>query len=377
MEREKRRLEAVVFDLDDTIMPCKEYYVRARAELLAWMSGIFEPVLSGSFGMKKGSLVKKARSVQRAVEKEGSLTRDVYEIIDDFFKDDEDAGLAWSHLMHAIDLYSASRQSEDWMGRAKRSQGMVLGGSPPFLRLGFELLRHASPDSIPDLTLAAMAHAFKLENTEDFKEFRKQGKEFSSERFPLSCRKTYLQMCELLGTTPEWEHLYKAAEIGRRAFEVTEKLMPGTEAMLDYLKLLDVRTGLLTRGDEQENIQWLKYHVIGLDRWIPQGNVTIAAAKTPEHYAQLLGSIPPENSLAIGNDYDGDLHPARLAGMHTLWIPLETWLLDSSEHLDSEAGQPFLAEEGVFGWRTDEGLYTFQLDSAGRVPAVLREYFSR
>ncbi len=377
MEREKPRLEAVVFDLDDTIMPCKEYYVRARAELLAWMSGLFEPFLSGSFGMKKGSLVKKARSVQRAVKKGGPLTKDVYEITDDFFKDDEDAGLAWSHLRYAIDLYSASRQSEDWIGRAKRLQGKVLGVTPPFLRLGFELLRHASPESIPDLTLAAMAHAFKTESEEDYNEFKKQGKEFSTERFLLSCRKTYLQMCELLGTVPEWQHLYKAAEIGRHAFDITGELMPGAEVMLDYLKLLEVRAGLLTRGDEQDSIQWLKYHVIGLDRWIPQEDVRITTAKTAEHYAQLLGGISPESSLAIGNDYDGDLHPGRLAGMHTLWIPLETSFMDSSKCFDEECGQPFLAEDGIFGWRTDGGLYTFQVDSAGRVPVMLSKYFSR
>lgn len=377
MEEEKPRLEAVVFDLDDTLMPCKKYYVQMRTELFVWMSEVFEPMLSEEFGMKKGSLVRKAHSIQRKVEKEDVFTRDVYEIIDEYFNKDEDAGIAWSHLEGAIDMHYDNRQKEGPIERTKRLQGMVK--SPPFLRLAFELFADTSPDSIPKLALAAMAHAFQLESLEDYHEFKKRGEQLSTRRVPQTCRKTYLQMCELLGTRPEWEHLYKAAEIGSHAFNITEELMPGAEEMLDYLKSLDARTALLTRGpkDKQDNVQWLKYNVTGLDRWIPEADVEIVTTKTPEHYVDLLGNTSPENALSIGNDYDSDLHPARMLGMHTIWIPLETWIMDSSERFDEECGQPFLVEEGVFGWRTEKGLYTFQVDSAERVPALLKEYFSR
>lgn len=141
MEDDKPRLEAVVFDLDDTLAPCKKDYVQMRAELLVWMSGVFEPMLSEEFGMKKGSLVRKARSVQRTVKREGILTRDVYEIIDGFFEGDEDAGIAWSHLGSAIDIYHENRREESLMERTRRLQEPILEGA--FLRVGLELLKNA------------------------------------------------------------------------------------------------------------------------------------------------------------------------------------------------------------------------------------------
>ena len=377
MEDDKPRLEAVVFDLDDTLAPCKKDYVQMRAELLVWMSGVFEPMLSEEFGMKKGSLVRKARSVQRTVKREGILTRDVYEIIDGFFEGDEDAGIAWSHLGSAIDIYHENRREESLMERTRRLQEPILEGA--FLRVGLELLKNASPDSIPRLALAAMAHAFQLESVKDYHEFKKGGNPFSTERVPLSCRKTYLQMCELLGTTPQWEHIHRAAAIGRTAFDITEELMPGAGELLDYLKLLDVRMTLLTKGptEEQDNVQLLKYHVNRLDRWIPKEDVEIVTAKTSEHYADLLGDTSPENALAIGNAYDSDLHPACQLGMHTLWIPLETWFMDSSDSFNEECGRPFLNEEGIMELKDSKGLYTFVVDSAEHVPALLGRYFSR
>jgi len=41
--------------------------------------------------------------------------------------------------------------------------------------------------------LETMAHTFRLESLEDYREFEKLGKQFSTERIQLTCRKTYLQ----------------------------------------------------------------------------------------------------------------------------------------------------------------------------------------
>ncbi len=374
-------LEAVVFDLDDTLIPCRQYYARTVADFMVWMSEAFSPQL----GRAADDTVALAKKIQNKIYSEGIFTNAFAETLKQRLDDDPDAPDAITHFVDTITLLYDGREHKDVLERITQvSDGMIVTPPNALLGLTLDAFSNAHKEYVPALALSVMAQVLHLENIQNFAGLMEEGSPFDHQIFPQACELAYVGMCELLGVVPEWEQARTAARIGSTVYNISDQLMPHAKETLTALADRDVKMCLLTRGEpihhdrphySQYNIQRRKFFRSGVHQWIPPENVRVTSVKTAADYAELLGGIPAENAIMIGNDYDGDLHPAREHGMHTAWIPFVTWSLDGEDNFPSECGNPVEVVDNGIVMKDDAGLYTFRCESLEPLSGLLAKYF--
>ena len=368
-------VRAAVFDFDDTLIPCKKYFTGAKAEFLVWLTAVFAEQLDSCLGEAR-TLARNVRDALLATE---HPTQDVDELLDGMLS--REAAAFWLQEKDAIEKLHASRSGEGWAERVNLLQAAPCMDETLLLR-ALGRLKNAGADTTAAVALRIMAHAIHLEEVQKYHTFRSEGQPYNQGRFPLACLEAYLFSCHLLGARPEWEHAYQAEEIGRKAFHVLPEFLPGAEDMLDYFRQ-HARMALLTKGprdnprtvtDNQLNAQWRKYEVCRMTRWIPREQVRVVSVKTPRLYRELIGNVPESKAIAIGNDYDGDLAPAK--GLHRIWIPVLTWFADGATRFeqDLKGAKLVLDEKGAQGWLTKKKRYLFRVDSATLVPSVVERF---
>src|SRR3989344_3565272 len=337
-------VRAAVFDFDDTLIPCKKYFTGAKAEFLVWLTAVFAEQLDSCLGEAR-TLARNVRDALLATE---HPTQDVDGLLDGMLS--REAAAFWLQEKDAIEKLHASRSGEGWAERVNLLQAAPCMDEALLLR-ALGRLKNAGADTTAAVALRIMAHAIHLEEVQKYHTFRSEGQPYNQGRFPLACLEAYLFSCHLLGARPEWEHAYQAEEIGRKAFHVLPEFLPGAEDMLDYFR----------------------QHA-RMARWIPREQVRVVSVKTPRLYRELIGNVPESKAIAIGNDYDGDLAPAK--GLHRIWIPVLTWFADGATRFeqDLKGAKLVLDEKGAQGWLTKKKRYLFRVDSATLVPSVVERF---
>ena len=153
---------------------------------------------------------------------------------------------------------------------------------------------------------------------------------FSSERFPMSFRETYRQLCEKLGTEDKpGEDL--AYAIGQGVFDEPRwvaggsGLIKGAKETLDFLVSQNDELRLVTLGDLA--IQNRKIEVYGLKRWFGE-RVYITSKKDRSFFESVVADRSKQSIWVIGNSIRSDVLPALEADLKVIYVPCETWDYD-------------------------------------------------
>lgn len=103
------------------------------------------------------------------------------------------------------------------------------------------------------------------------------------------------------------------------------RLHPAYEKMLDCCLAHSVFLAIITNGPSRH--QRVKYHALGLSRWIPEDAVLASGdigINKPDlrifHTAQKRWNLDLSQTLYVGDSYEHDILSAKAAGWHTLWL---------------------------------------------------------
>lgn len=103
---------------------------------------------------------------------------------------------------------------------------------------------------------------------------------------------------------------------------------PGMAAVLDFSKTADWTLGCLTNGPSAH--QRNKFHVLGLERWIPEVNIVVSGdcgILKPDprifRFAEKKLGLSPASTLLVGDSLENDIRGAEAAGWQSFWLRRE------------------------------------------------------